>query len=116
MKYKWTVNKVEVADDNLIVKVDLTVIGTDGNNTAQAAYIRTLTRGDNFIPYDQLTEEQVLNWCFAPEVITWTDADNVTQSITRNLKVEGESQVAGEIKRQFAQKAAELALPWLNVK
>jgi hypothetical protein len=113
MEYKWKINRVQVAEDNLIVKVDLTVTGTDGDSLASAAYTRTLTRGDSFVPYEQLTEQQVLDWCFVPEIITWTDRDNVEQSITKHLKDEGEAQVTGQIKRQLAQKQSEPALPWV---
>jgi len=112
ISFTWTINKLQVAEDNLVVKVDLTVTGIDGGNLASAAYTRTLTRGESFVPYDQLTEQQVLDWCFAPEVITWTDMDNVEQSITKHLKDEGEAQVSGQIERQLAQKASEPALPW----
>jgi hypothetical protein len=112
ISYTWSINKLQVAEDKLVVKVDLTVTGTDGDLSASAAYTRTLTRGDSFVPYEQLTEQQVLDWCFAPEVITWTDKDNVEQSTTKHLKDEGEAQVTGQIERQLAKKAAELALPW----
>ena len=114
MEFKWSVNKVTVAEDNLVVKVDLTVTATDGDNTASAAYTRTLARGDSFIPYDQLTEAQVLAWCFEPVVITWTDMDAVEQTSTSLIKDEGEAQVAGQIARQLAQVAAEPALPWVT--
>lgn len=113
MEYKWTVNKLQVAQDNLVVKVDLTVTGTDGENSASAAYSRDLVRGDSFVPYEQLTEQQVLDWCFEPIVTPWTDMDNVKQSSTRLIKDEGEAQVAGQISRKLAQKAAEPALPWV---
>ena len=112
MDYKWAINKVEIAENNLIVKVNLTVTGVDGDNSASAAYIRNLTRGDSFIAYDQLTEQQVLNWCFAPEVITWVDKEDIAHTVTKFLKEEGEAQVANQIERQLAQKAIELALPW----
>jgi hypothetical protein len=115
MEFKWSVNKLTVAEDNLVVKVDLTVTATDGDNTASAAYIRTLTRGDLFIPYDQLTEAQVLAWCFEPIVTTWINFDEVELSRTQLIKEEGESQVAEQIARQLAQKAAEPALPWVTV-
>jgi hypothetical protein len=115
MEYKWTVNKVQVAQDNLVVKVDLTVTGTDGDNTASAAYTRNLVRGDSFVPYEQLTEQQVLDWCFEPEVSTWVDEVGVEQSSTRLLKDEGEAQVSGQIARQLAQKESEPALPWAVV-
>ena len=115
MEYKWTVNKVQVAQDNLVVKVDLTVTGTDGDNSASAAYSRSLVRGDSFVPYEQLTEQQVLDWCFEPEVTTWADMDNVEQSSIRLIKDEGEAQVAGQIARQLAQKESEPALPWVQI-
>jgi hypothetical protein len=112
MEFKWSVNKVTVAENNLVVKVDCTVTATDGDNTASAAYSRNLARGDTFIEFAQLTEQQVLDWCFAPEVTTWLDVDNVKQSSTRLIKDEGEAQVTGQIERRLAQKAAEPALPW----
>lgn len=115
MEFKWSVNKVTVAEDNLVTQVDLTVTATDSNNTASAAYTRTLTRGDSFIPYDQLTEDQVLAWCFEPIVTTWTDVDSVEHSVTCLIKDEGEAQVTGQIARQLAQEAAEPALPWVNI-
>jgi hypothetical protein len=115
MEYKWTVNKVQVAEDNLVVKVDLTVTGTDGDNSASAAYSRDLVRGNSFVPYEQLTEQQVLDWCFDPIVTPWTDMDNVEHTSTRLIKDEGEAQVADQIARQLAQKDAEPALPWANV-
>jgi len=114
ISYIWTINKLQVAENNLVIKVDLTVTGIDGDSSASAAYTRTLTRGENFVPYEQLTEQQVLDWCFTPEVITWKDYNDVEQSITKHLKDEGETQVTGQIKRQLAQKSSEPALPWAN--
>ena len=114
MDFKWTVNKVQVAENNLVVKVDLTVTGTNGDNSASAAYSRSLTRGDSFVPYEQLTEQQVLDWCFAPETISIIDPiNNKTISVTRLIKDEGEAQVTNQIQRQLNQKKSELALPWL---
>jgi len=112
MEYKWTVNKVQVGQDNLVVKVDLTVTGIDGDNSASAAYSRNLIRGDSFVPYEQLTEQQVIDWCFEPEIITRIDIDGNEQSVVKHLQDEGEAQVAGQIARQLTQKAAEPALPW----
>lgn len=113
--FKWFVNKVEVAENKLITKVELFVTGSKDDLSACAAYTRELVRGDSFIPYEQLTEQQVLDWCFAPEIITWTDKDDVEQSVTKYLKDEGEAQVTGQIERQLAQKESEPALPWVSV-
>jgi len=113
MEFKWSVNKVTVAEDNLVVKVDLTITATDGDNTASAAYSCNLVRGNTFTPFNQLTEEQVLAWCFEPVVTTWIGLDKKPQLSTQLIKDEGEAQVAGQISRQLAQKAAEPVLPWL---
>ena len=115
MDFKWTVNKMQVAENNLVVRVDLTVTGTDGDLSASAVYSRNLVRGDSFVPYAQLTEQQVLTWCFAPEVFTWVDVNAGEQSITRLIKDEGETQVADQIARQLAQKESEPALPWAQI-
>jgi len=34
MEYKWAVNKIQVTEDNLVAKVDLTVTGTDSDSSA----------------------------------------------------------------------------------
>ena len=117
--FKWSIQKLRVApqqDDktNVVVQADWLCVAVNKENEIQTAAsgVRTFTLGDSFTPFDQLTEEQVLEWCFAPEVVTWTDKDNVEQSTTKHLKAEGEAQVTGQIERQLAQKAAEPALPW----
>ena len=115
ISYKWSIDKLTVAEENLVVRVDWRVTAEDNENniTTSAAGVRTLTRGDSFIPYEQLTEQQVLDWCFAPEIITIEDSiQNITTTVTKNLKDEGEAQVADQIARNLAQKAAEPALPW----
>jgi hypothetical protein len=121
ISFKWSVHRVRVIPTqgektNLVTSVDWFCQAFDdvNNITTSAAGTRELTAGDGFIPYDQLTEQQVLDWCFAPEVITWTDTNNVEQTITKHLKDEGEAQVTGQIERQLAQKAAEPALPWVT--
>jgi hypothetical protein len=114
MEFKWSVNKVTVAEDNLVTQVELTVTVTNGNNTASAAYTRDLVRSSFFTPYNKLTEAQVLAWCFSPEITTWVDMNDVEQTSTRLIKTEGEAQVAGQIARQRAQVAAEPALPWVT--
>lgn len=110
--FKWSIQKIQVAENNLVVKVNLMVTGTDGDNSASATYIRNLARGDIFTEFSQLTEQQVLAWCFEPEVTTWIHMGK-EQTSTRLIKDEGEAQVTGQIARQLAQKAAEPALPWL---
>jgi hypothetical protein len=113
MNFKWTVNKVQIAEDNLIVKVELTVTAIDGDNSASTSYVRDLTRSDLFIPFDQLTEQQVLDWCFEPIVSNWVDDKNVEQTSIRFIKNEGEVQIIKQLECQLAHKSFEPALPWL---
>jgi hypothetical protein len=112
---KWAVEKVKVAENNLIVKVDLMVTATDvaNNLTASAAYSCDLVRGDTFTEYSQVTEQQVFDWCFAPKLVTWLDEDNVEQSKTVYLKDDGEDQVTGQINRRLAEIASQPPLPWV---
>jgi hypothetical protein len=113
MDFKWAVNKVQIAEDNLIVKVELTVTAIDGNNSASTSYTCDLTRSDSFIPFDQLTEQQVLDWCFEPIVSNWVDDENVEQTSTRLIKNEGEAQIIKQLQFQLTHKSSEPALPWL---
>jgi len=110
MEIKWSVNKVTVAQDDLITQVDLTVTANDGDYTAFANYSCDLNRDDSFIPYEELTEQQVLDWCFKPIVTTMED-----QTSTYLLKEDGEARVTGQIARQLAQKSSERALPWATI-
>ena len=111
ISYKWTVEKVTVATDNAVTHVYWRCDAKQDEVTASCAGVRTLFRSETFIPYEQLTEQQVLDWCFAPEVITLTDGT----TIIKHLKDESEAQVANQIARQLAQKQSEPALPWAEV-
>jgi hypothetical protein len=115
IEFKWSVNKVKVIQDNLIVQVELIVTANDEENTASAAYTCDLVRGNSFIPYEQLTEQQVLDWCFEPKVYVWKDIDGNDQQTIKYIKADGETQVTGQLERQLAQKAAEPALPWVEI-
>lgn len=105
--YKWSVEKVVVTDGNVVKHV---YWRCEAEGFACAG-IRDLMPSDSFTAYDQLTEEQVLDWCFAPEVITWLDHDNNEQSLTKLLKDEAEAQVADQINRV----KNEPALPWVEI-
>lgn len=121
ISFKWSISKLRVIPQqnnksNVVCEAEWLVSGTDdvNNITKAMSGLRGFVLGDTFTPFDQLTEEKVLEWCFAPEVTTWTDIDNVEQSITKFLKEEGEAQVTGQITRELAEKDSEPALPWIN--
>jgi len=109
ISYTWSIDKLTVAEDNLVVKVDWRVTATQDDLTASAAGTRKLVRGDIFIPYEQLTEQQVLEWCFAPETVM---AD--VEPTIKNLKDDAEANLVNQIAYQLAQKASEPVLPWAN--
>lgn len=119
--YKWSISKLLVAPQqgdkaNVVVQADWLCVAMDEGNIVQAAASgsRSFNLGDTFTPYNELKEDQILKWCFAPEVISVADREgNVTTTI-KHLKDEGEAQVAEQIARQLAQKAAEPALPWVT--
>jgi hypothetical protein len=113
--FKWLVEKVvTTGDTNIVTNVYWRCDAKKDELTASCSGIRSLVLGDTFIPYGLLTEQQVLDWCFAPEVITLTNVDNTTTTITKHLKDESEAQVTEQIERQLAKKASEPALPWVT--
>lgn len=111
MDFKWSIEKMVVAGDaNLVTQVYWYCNAVDNELTASTAGIRNLVASDFFIPYNQLTEQQVLDWCFSAEVI---DLDDET-STTKLLKNDVEAQIFERISQQRAQVAAEPALPWVT--
>jgi hypothetical protein len=109
MLYKWSIEKVVVAEDNLVTNV---YWRCEAEGFACSG-VRDLVRSDSFTAYDKLTEQQVLEWCFEPEVITFLDYQNNQQSTTKMLKDEAETQVLSQIQRQSDLVKSEPSLPWV---
>ena len=104
--FNWSISKMQVIPvqdnrTNVVVKAEWLLRAVDDNNNGAsfASGICSFSLGDTFTPYEELTEQQVLNWCFALE----------------NFKINTEAQVTEKIERQLAQKATEPALPWVQV-
>jgi hypothetical protein len=121
--FKWSVNKVEVAPQkdgktNVVRAVEWSATATSGEYTAIVSGVRQLSNAavsDFFIEYPQLSEQTVLDWCFAPEVITWKDVDGSDKSVTKLLKDKVEAQLTDRINEQVARKEQEPALPWVEI-
>lgn len=103
--FNWSIRKMQVIPEqdsktNVVVKADWLVRAVDKDNNASsfASGVCSFSLGETFTPFAELTEQQVLNWCFASE----------------NFKTNTEAQVIEQIARQLAQKAAEPALPWVT--
>lgn len=119
--FKWSIQKLKVAPQqegktNVVIQADWLCVALDEKGIPQTAAsgVKSFTLGDIFIPFDYLTEEQVLQWCFEPETITNTDREGNVTTTVRLLKEEGEAQVTDQIARQLEQKVSEPALPWLT--
>lgn len=105
ISYVWSIEKVIVAEGNVITHV---YWRCEAEGYACAG-IHELVRNDSFTAYDKLTEQQVLDWCFEPQTVTWTNVEGNEQSVIKLLKDEGEAQVAEQISRI----KNEPALPWV---
>jgi hypothetical protein len=115
--FNWAVEKLKVAENNLVTQVEWVVFAHDSENNLKSCVkgTRHLNRGETFTSFKNLTEQQVLDWCFEPEIISLT-SEGVESSFTRSVKEDGEKQASDEIQRQLNQKNVEPALPWANVK
>lgn len=118
--FKWSIQKLRVApqqDDkiNVVIQADWICVAMSEENIVQAGASgkKNFSLGDSFVNFDELSESQVLDWCFAPETVTDTDREGNVTTTVKNLKTDVETQVTGQIERQLAQKAVEPALPWL---
>ena len=120
--FKWSVKKLEVIpvlDDkaNVVTTVNWTVVGTDSDDNISESYsgLRSFSVGQSFVPYDQLTEQQVLDWCFEPELAEVKNFEGVVlSSATLNVKEDAEEKVTAQIASRLAQKVVEPALPWAD--
>ncbi len=112
-EFKWSVEKMVVTGvTNVVTHVHWRCDATDKTFFAASSGIRELILGDSFTQYSNLTEQQVLAWCYEPVTITWEDKEEGEKSLTKYLKIDVETDLAKQLKRQVDQKAAEPVLPW----
>ena len=84
MEYKWSVNKVHViqqeemiehyhvtqeARANVVTYVEWLMQAQDGDNKIAIGGSTDLVAGEEFVEFDQLSEQQMLDWCFADSSI-----------------------------------------------
>lgn len=63
MELTWKINDLErQAADGLVTVVHWGATAVDGDFTASIVNTLQLERGDSFTTFDQLTEQQVLEW------------------------------------------------------
>ncbi len=105
--YTWKVTGVKVKDEgantNAIVQTYWQKIGTDENNNtgtfsgATPFTSSTMTNGNTFVPFNELTEETVLSW--------------IKNVVTGNYEEHVNAQIAKQIQDKIIP-VAEPALPW----
>jgi hypothetical protein len=73
----WTIENMErLIADGMVIRVNWRVTETDGNVTEFTYNNSTFdTPGDPFVPYEELTEAQVLSWVQATDLAQATAAD-----------------------------------------
>lgn len=115
MDFKWNVEKVNtVGDNNLIQTVFLNCTASKDGVAETYQCVKVLQPGSTFIAYDQLDEQTVLNWCFAPEITEVKDQNGVVvETITKKLKDETEAFLSANVERQLALRASSPRLPWI---
>jgi hypothetical protein len=115
--FNWSIQKLRVVPQqdsktNIVTQADWICVAVDDKNIVQSAVlgVKSFSLGDGFTPYDELKEEQVLGWCFAPETITKTDQDGEVTTVIKHLKADTEAQLS-----EWSQKQFEPPLPWAKI-
>jgi hypothetical protein len=80
------VRKVEGTLTDVVITADWRCNGTDGQYSGTCYGSASFAPPtENFTPYDQLTQDQVLGWCFASGVNQTAIEANVTQQINDQI-------------------------------
>jgi hypothetical protein len=58
----WIIHQMDTDSDGLVLRARYRVEGPDMQNYECHAAEQAFARGDTFIPYDQLTEVQIIGW------------------------------------------------------
>ena len=112
-EFKWSIEKLVVTGvTNVVTHVHWRCDATDQTFSAASSGIRELTLGDSFTQYADLTEQQVLDWCYAPVTITWEDREEGEKLLTKYLKNDIETELSNQLQRRADKKTVEPTLPW----
>ena len=81
------VKPLEDGQDDVVVTAAWRCNGVDGDYTSTAYGTAgfTLEQGGDFIPYDQLTQDEVLNWCWSGSVDKAATESNIESQIQEQI-------------------------------
>lgn len=94
ISYKWSiVDTNRLTSDGFITTAHWTCSAVDGDYSASSYGSCGFAAGTPTIPYDQVTEAEVLNWCWASGV----DKDAVEASLAANIDLQKNPVVAAGV-------------------
>ena len=94
MTITWTITQCDrLTSDGFITTAHWTCSAVDGDYSASSYGTCGFAAGTPTIPYDQVTEAEVLNWCWASGV----DKDAVEASLAANIDLQKNPVVAAGV-------------------
>jgi hypothetical protein len=82
--YNWTVPQTDyLVSDGFITTAHWQCVATDGTYTASAYSTCSFSLATPSIPYDSVTEQEVLNWCWSNGV----DKDATEASLAAQIEL-----------------------------
>ena len=94
MTITWTITQCDrLTSDGFITTAHWTCSAVDGDYSASSYGSCGFAAGTPTIPYDQVTEVEVLNWCWANGV----DKDAVEASLAANIDLQKNPVIAAGV-------------------
>lgn len=85
ISYKWTITQCDsLTSDGFITTAHWTASAVDGDYTASIYSTCSWAAGTPTIPYNQVTQQEVLNWCWSSGV----DKDATEAALAQNIQLQ----------------------------
>ena len=83
--YTWTITQCDsLTSDGFITTAHWTASAVDGDYTASIYSTCSWAAGTPTIPYNQVTQQEVLNWCWSSGV----DKDATEAALAQNIQLQ----------------------------
>ena len=94
MQITWTITQTDyIVADGYITTAHWTATAVDGDYTASIYSTCSWQPGTPTIPYDQVTQQEVLDWCWASGV----DKDATEAALAQNIELQKNPVVAAGV-------------------
>ena len=94
MTVTWTITQCDrLTSDGFITTAHWTATAVDGDYTASIYSTCSWQPGTPTIPYDQVTQQEVLDWCWASGV----DKDATEAALAQNIELQKNPVVAAGV-------------------